>query len=776
MTAHRLLAAPGYPASATWPALEKESAGTRTPRRKLVFILAAFLALGFVYSLVTPVFEASDEIFHYPVVKQVADGRGLPVQDPQAEQAWEQEGSQPPLYYALAAVATAWINTDDLQTIRWLNPLSNIGRPLTPGNKNLVVHTDREAFPWRGTTLAVHLIRFLSLLLQAGTVYLTWLIARETWPARSDIAALAAALVAFNPMFLFIAGSVNNDNLITPLATWVLLLLVRTARESWLGFRRAVLLGLLLGLAALTKLSGLGLLALTVVVLTVVAARRRAWGMWVRWGLILVAIVALVAGWWYLRNWRLYGDPMGLNAMLDVAGRRAASPSWRQLLAEFQGLRMSFWGVFGGFTVIAPGWVYRVYDGLVLAGVAGWLALAWRHRGKWRGEQFGVVLLLVAWTAILALLLVRWTSQTLASQGRLLFPGIAAIAILLAWGLAGWSRGKWPARIGLGLGCALFALAASIPFLVIRPAYAAPPLLDASRVPPTASPADITIGNTMRLLAYELPQGSVHPGEELPVTVYWESVGPPPQDSAARDLSVFVHLFGRDMELVGLIGSYPGLGAYPTSLLRPGQVVKDTYPVPVMITATAPSLLRVQVGLFAYGVGNEAPVAAFDSAGQPANGMIGVVRLLPPEPPAYRISNPLRFDLGGQALLLGYDLPSSVVRPGETMTLTLYWEAQAPISEDYRVFVHLVGPGPEGRTVAQVDKVPLDGEWPTWAWEPGHPVRDEYRLDIPVDLPPGAYELRTGLYRLSDGQRLQVQGPAGRVKESAMILAQVEIR
>jgi 4-amino-4-deoxy-L-arabinose transferase-like glycosyltransferase len=735
----------------------------------LALILLAFVLLGCIYSLVTPVFEASDEIFHYPVVKYIADGRGLPVQDPRAEAAWEQEGSQPPLYYGLAALATVWINTDDMQAVRWRNPLSNIGRPLTPGNKNLVVHTSAEAFPWHGSVLAIHLIRFLSLLLQAGTVFLTYRISRVVWPEREELAALAAALVAFNPMFLFISGSVNNDNLITPLATWVLLLLALTLKEGWLSYRRAALLGFLLGLVALTKLSGLGLLLLAAVVLTVVAARRRAWGAWLRWGLILVGMVALIAGWWYVRNWRLYGDPTGLNVMLEIAGRRDISPSWRELFAEFEGFRMSFWGVFGGFTVVAPGWLYNLYDLLVLAGIVGWVVLAWRRRGRWQAERIGLVLLLVAWILIVGLSLVRWTSQTLASQGRLLFPAIAAVAVLLAFGLAGWAAHKWRSRIALGLGLGLLIIAAAIPIWVIRPAFAMPPLLDASQVPANASPADLIVGETMRLLAYDLPQDTVRPGADLPVRLYWESIAP-----EARDLSVFVHLFGRDMTLAGLAGSYPGLGAYPTSLLRPGQVVGDTYPVPVTITATAPSLLRVQVGLFQYGVADEAPVAAFDSAGRPANGMIGTVRLLPARPPTYQISEPVRFDLDGQALLLGSDLPAETVRPGEAITLTLYWQAQARMSEDYHVFVHLVGPMPEERTVAQHDKVPLDGDWPTWAWEPGYTVRDEYSLQLPVDLQPGTYQLRAGLYRLSDGQRVPVQGPDGRVKDSAMILGQVE--
>jgi 4-amino-4-deoxy-L-arabinose transferase-like glycosyltransferase len=751
-------------------------------------ILLAFLTLGILYILSTPVFEASDEIFHYPVVKYIADGRGLPVQDPATEAAWEQEGSQPPLYYALAALATAWIDTDDMDAVRWRNPLSNIGRPASPGNKNLVIHTSVEEYPWRGSVLAVYVIRFLSLLLQAGTVYLTYLISRQVWPEREELAALAAALVAFNPMLLFISGSVNNDNLIVPLATLVVYLLIRTLRDGGLSNGRLVLLGILLGLAALTKLSGLGLFVLTAAVLTIIAGRRRAWGAWLRWGLTLVAISAAIAGWWYVRNWRLYGDPTGLNVMLDIAGRRDSPPTWQSMLAEFQGFRMSFWGVFGGFTIVAPDWAYRIYDGLVIAGIVGWGVLVWRMRrrtadsGGWRAGQVVMLLTLVLWVAMVWVSLIRWTSQTLASQGRLIFPAIAAAAVLLAYGLAGWAAGKWRVRIAWSLGAALLVLAAVLPFLVIRPAYAKPPLLSAQQMPASAAPSDVLFGGTLRLLAHELPQDTVRPGEELPVVAYWQSAA-----ATERDLSVYAQLWAQGREsltLVGFTASYPGLGAYPTSLLKPGDVVKDVYQVPVEISATAPSLLQVHLGLFEYGSGDEGALPSVDSAGRPASGLVGTVRLLPRDPDRFEISHPLRFDLGGQAALLGYDLSGEQVKAGDSITLTLYWQALARMADDYKVFVHLVGPEPEQTIAAQSDKMPLDGLWPTWAWEPGYPVRDEYRLELPAGLPPGKYELRAGLYRPGDGQRVSVQGPAEIAKdsvppttrESAAVLGQVEVR
>jgi 4-amino-4-deoxy-L-arabinose transferase-like glycosyltransferase len=734
----------------------------------IAVITALFVILGVVYSLATPIFEASDELWHYPVVKYIADDRGLPVQRPGVETMWQQEGSQPPAYYALAALVTAWIHTDDLPEVRRLNPMANTGRPLAAGNKNLIIHTQREAFPWHGTALAIHLIRFLSVLLSASAVYLTYRLALEIAPRRSDLALAAAILVAFNPMFLFISGSVNNDNLIVPLATLILWLVLRTLREGWMGNGRAVLLGLLLGTAALTKLSGLALLPLTAAVLIIVAARRQAWGALLRWGAIIGASVILVAGWWYLRNWQLYGDPTGLSVMLDIAGHRPEQFTLHRLQSEFQGFRLSYWGVFGGFDVIAPQPIYWFYDLLVLAGLAGWAGWLLRRPGGLRSPTAERLLVLTVWVLLVLVALIRWTAQTYASQGRLTFPAIGAIAILVSFGLAGWVPRRWQGRGMAAVSVVLFLLAAAIPLAVIRPAYARPPILSAGDVPPSIQPSGVTHGGVLRLLGYDLPRESVRPGETVPVTVYWQLTAP-----SDRDLAVFVHLLGRGGEPVGQSNSYPGLGAYPLSLLQPGDVVRDTYQVPVVVTATAPSLLQVDVGLFDLADPARVGLSVRDTTGAEGSGTIGAARLLPYAAVSDLPQTP-RFDLGGQAALVGYDFPQSAVHRGDTLPVTLFWQAQARMADDYQVFVHLMGP--DGQSVAQGDKTPLDGDWPTSAWEPGQTFRDVYRVQVPDGLAPGAYELRAGLYRLADVTRLPVQGPEGRVADSAIILGQVQVR
>jgi len=91
--------------------------------REIVIVLALFVALGIFFSMSTPLFEAPDEQWHFAFVQYVATGRGLPVQTlDQPTHLARQEGSQPPLYYLLAAAATFWIDTSDYPGIVWANP------------------------------------------------------------------------------------------------------------------------------------------------------------------------------------------------------------------------------------------------------------------------------------------------------------------------------------------------------------------------------------------------------------------------------------------------------------------------------------------------------------------------------------------------------------------------------------------------------------------------------------------------------------------------------
>jgi 4-amino-4-deoxy-L-arabinose transferase-like glycosyltransferase len=289
-------------------------------QRMIKIILGVYVILGTIYSVATPIFEASDEVSHYAVIQNIIDGFGLPVQQSGLKTAWEQEGSQPPLYYLLMASTVKWIDTSDAVDRMYRNPHAAPGDPSLDANRSLVIHSDAENFPWRQTTLAVHLIRFISIALGALTVLLGYQIARRIFPDRPSIALGTAALIAFNPMFLFISASVNNDNLTILLSSLAIYLMLQCWQEASgaigrAGWRRRSALGIVLGLAAISKISGLMLLPVIGIVLTLRHLRRRERREWIISGVIVSVLVIVLAGWWYWRNQQLYGDWFGLNAM-----------------------------------------------------------------------------------------------------------------------------------------------------------------------------------------------------------------------------------------------------------------------------------------------------------------------------------------------------------------------------------------------------------------------------------------------------------------------------
>ena len=111
----------------------------RQERYGVALILAASFLLFCLYNALTPPFEASDELWHFPLVQFLATGHGLPVQhagQTDSDAPWRQEASQPPLYYLMAAVVTAPIDSSNWRELRRINPHADNGVPTRDGNAN----------------------------------------------------------------------------------------------------------------------------------------------------------------------------------------------------------------------------------------------------------------------------------------------------------------------------------------------------------------------------------------------------------------------------------------------------------------------------------------------------------------------------------------------------------------------------------------------------------------------------------------------------------------
>lgn len=118
---------------------------------------------------------------------------------------------------------------------------------------------------------------------------------------------------------------------------------------------------------------------------------------------------------------------------------------------------------------------------------------------------------------------------------------------------------------------------------------------------------------------------------------------------------------------------------------------------------------------------------------------------------------PVVADLEGQVRFLGFDLPIDRARPGETLYLYLYWEAQPNVTRDYKVFSQVLDE--HDVIVAQQDKVAGAASYPTSHWIPGRTVRDRFLLTIDPKAEPGRHRLIAGLYSPGgDHARLSVTG------------------
>jgi 4-amino-4-deoxy-L-arabinose transferase-like glycosyltransferase len=762
----------------------------RTLRSPLAVVLIAYILLASIYSVVTPIFEASDELWHYPLVKYMADhALALPVQDPAVKTEYRQEGSQPPLYYMLGAILTFWIDTSDLSKIRHINPHADIGVVLPDGNINMIMHNpDTESFPWRGTVLAVHLVRLFSVVLGAVTVAMTYLLARELFPSRPWLAFVAAAFTAFNPMFLFISGSVNNDNLSNALASILLVLIVRLLKKvSAPSYRELVLIGLIAGAGMLAKFNIGFLLPIIALALAILAYRQRNWRIFVVGSLITGGLTVLIAGWWYLRNMQLYGDPTGLNMFIRIVGPRTIPANLPQLWSERFSFLMSYWGFFGGVNVPMPELIYAVFNGIAAISVVGLLIglILFIRRKKWREIGWPILLgraVTAMWIVVLFVSLLRWTSATWASQGRLIFSAIAPLSLWMAVGL--WSYGKLRVLLA-GASVTWFAAAASlIAPMVIWSSYFDPYRFN----PPIFTDTETTVkfcessaGHPcMGMGVNSLFPDAVQVGDYLQFSEHFTFTK---DDHFTRDWSVFIHLVNNDGLIIAQRDVNLGQGQWATSQMKidAGSSKKqewlNSFAIRVPGYAYAPQMLDVYLGFYDLKSPTYERLIVRGNKATPDNRvLLGTVKILPREG-LPDVPNAMNVNFGNEAELVGYDVSDLLMVPYKTVKVTLYWRARRPMTNDYRVFVHVLDPATTS-IFGGDDAMPAVWTRPTSSWKPDEIIKDEHTFKVSPDAPPGIWQIEVGIYQLTaDNQfrRLRVITPDGGEADDFLYLSRIKM-
>jgi hypothetical protein len=217
-----------------------------------------------------PLHIGFDVLGHYDYVAFILEKGKLPL----ATDGWAM--FQPPLFYLLAAFSAALA----------------AGR-MEPEN-------------------AVLLLRVLPMLCGLAQVEIAFRSSRIAFPRRNDLQIIGTVVGGFLPMNLYISQTVGNEPLSGCLTALLIYCAFKLLVEPTHGsFQKACgRLGLLFGLALLAKVSAIVLLpAILLVILYVSHTRRSRPGELALASAAFFAVSALVAGWYYLRNWILLGSP-----------------------------------------------------------------------------------------------------------------------------------------------------------------------------------------------------------------------------------------------------------------------------------------------------------------------------------------------------------------------------------------------------------------------------------------------------------------------------------
>lgn len=729
----------------------------------LAALLVIHLALLIGFSRAIPALESPGEA-------EIMVDLGLalpPISGSQQATAIASTMTPPPLYHWTASSLLA-IHDGPLTRLDTLpNAYAQVFTLSLSDNQNAYLPPHASAGPLgpAGILLSLRIFSWVCGLL---TVLAAYAMGRAISPRYPAIALGGAGLVALNPSFCALSAVAGRAPLGIALTTLALLACVQIATGSgltiWLGIRlaqsvhlhraalppvvwSALVAGLLCAAAALVLPTSLVLLALLIIA-PIQGARdtdpvqrrhsRRA-------SLVAIAVVLVLAGWWYLTS----GQQTGTGP------RHGELPqfgiSWSAIIPTFYAQwLLPYWGLFGWGNIPLPDWIGSGLALVTLAALTGLLLLA--ARIHWRDGRLrryvGHAALLAAFGA---LLLVAWLwllpASTPWQPGHRLLLFVAPISLLVCAGLAAWIESRHLAWLLTPLLAALLAVCIVSATRVIPPVYALPASYALDTPAPDYDAVQVAFAGDMVLLGYTLDAGNVQPGGVLDVTLYWLA-----RRRMRQNYAVEVVLRDHSQSQLGVKRSHPAGGRYPTSLWIPGQVVADTVRIPISSQCDSPLAAEVRVSLI--DATDQHLIEAKDIVGNPLSPslLLGRARIANLSPTTVNPATPLEAVFGERIRLFGYDLPESVP-PGQYLNLALYWESLMPTPWDYTVFVHLLDS--QGNIVSQVDEQPRGYDYPTSYWLPGDVVTDKHTISVPQGLAPGEYSLSVGLYRLGDQTRLE---------------------
>jgi hypothetical protein len=238
-----------------------------------------------------------------------------------------------------------------------------------------------------------YVLRIIPLTAGLVQVELVYRAVRIVFPERADLQIMGTVVGGLLPMNIYISQYVGNESLAGVLSATVIVIAlgILHAETSPIPRRTLVVLGAVLGFAVLTKVTAAVLIPIMMLVLLHVTVRRGA-SVKVIVGATasVLLVVAVVSGWYYLRNWIELGRPFvggwesdrqivwwqdpGYRTIADFVsfGPSLSRPVFSAIYGFWDSLYSTFWldGFVSSIIVYdyRPPWNYRLlFSGALLS-------------------------------------------------------------------------------------------------------------------------------------------------------------------------------------------------------------------------------------------------------------------------------------------------------------------------------------------------------------------------------------------------------------------------
>jgi hypothetical protein len=490
-------------------------------RRLAAWLFAIAAINACCWALITPAFQAPDEIDHFAYVQSLVERGEGPSHDPGSPlQRWSGaegaalEGMDFLTDHQSGNTKPPWLAVEESEyrhRTQLTKPASNNGGGYTTSAVHGPLYylalspaylLTRHASVFSQLTV----MRVTSALLGALVVAFTFLVARELAPRRPWLAVLAALLVAYEPMYGFISGIVNNDVGVNAAAAALELLLLRMVRRG-ITIPWGLLTGALLIALPIVKGTGLSLYPVAGLVFLATLWRHhsradlRAW-VAVALGAVLMAELSAHV----LSPLQPHAAATG-SAAIDSNASAASealhhipdylSYAWQAVLPRLPFMTPHFppphsgfalfaypgftifvergWAAFGWYDVLFP---HKLYIVIFLAMVLTVPLGVWAARREWpwlRAHALETLVVIAMPVAVImgfeAAYYTAFPRPQIAEFGRYAFPAIGPVAVIVVGALHAFGRRRILAA-GVGLLVATMALSYASQLLTLTTFYA----------------------------------------------------------------------------------------------------------------------------------------------------------------------------------------------------------------------------------------------------------------------------------------------------------------